>query len=217
MKLLNLKSKTPKVRYKSYKGDFNNKCRNHLLNKVIDEKNHKTYYVRDFSTTSINQKWSTDLTEFSIPAGKLYFSPILDLHNREIVAFDISKRPNFKQIARMLDRAFKKHSNLEGLIFHSDQGWQYQMKEYQEELKNRGIIQSMSRKGNCLDNSPMENFFGVMKNEMFYGYENTFKTLDGLEKAIIEYIDYYNNQRIMVKTQGLTPVECRQLCSNRLV
>lgn len=217
MKVLNLKSKTPKVKYRSYKGDFNNKCSNYLLKTVVDEINHKTYYVRDFSTTSINEKWSTDVTEFSIPEGKLYLSAILDLHNREIVAYCVSKRPNFKQVTKMLDQAFEKYPNLEGLIFHSDQGRQYQMKSYQEELKKRGIIQSMSRKGNCLDNSPMENFFGIMKREMFYGYENTFKTLDDLEKAIIEYIDYYNNQRITLKTKGLTPVEYRQQSLNGLV
>lgn len=210
MKVLNIKGKRPKVRYKSYKGELSNRCDNLLLNKVIDEKKHITSYVRNFKTTNVNQKWTTDVSEFSLPSGKLYLSPILDIHNREIISYSVSKHPNFYQIVDMLKQAFNKHSNLEGLIFHSDQGWQYQMRFYQEELRKRGIIQSMSRKGNCLDNSPMENFFGVMKNEMFYGQEKNYKTLDELEKAIIKYIAYYNNERIMEKTKGLSPSNYRQ-------
>ena len=116
----------------------------------------------------------------------------------------------------MLKKAFAKYENLEGLIFHSDQGWQYQMEFYHQELRKRGIKQSMSRKGNCLDNSPMENFFGIMKNEMFYGHEYEFKTLEELEKAMIEYIEYYNNKRISVKTKGLSPIVYRQQSNVRL-
>ena len=95
----------------------------------------------------------------------------MDLHNREIVSFNISTTPNFEQTKDMLNKAFEKYDNLNNLIFHSDQGWQYQMQSYHEMLEEKRIQQSMSRKGNCLDNSPMENFFGKMKNEMFYGYE----------------------------------------------
>ena len=109
----------------------------------------------------------------------------------------------------MLKQAFDKYDNLRDLIFHSDQGWQYQMQQYHKMLKEKGIKQSMSRKGNCLDNSPMENFFGKMKNEMFYGHEYSFKTLDDLKKAMVKYIDYYNSQRIIVKLKGLTPVQYR--------
>lgn len=109
----------------------------------------------------------------------------------------------------MLDKAFKKYSNLEGLIFHSDQGWQYQMAQYHKILKEHGIIQSMSRKGNCLDNCVMENFFGKMKNEMFYGHAYEFKTLEELQRAMEEYIDYYNTERIKVKLKGLTPCQAR--------
>ena len=138
------------------------------------------------------------------------------MHNREIVAFNVSRSPNFAQTTDMLKKAFGKHGHLEGLILHSDQGWQYQMRFYQQELEKRGIRQSMSRKGNCLDNSPMENFFGVMKNEMFYGHEYEFKSLDELEKAIIDYIDYYNSERIMEKTKGLPPVLYRQQSLNQL-
>ncbi|MFR2768812.1 IS3 family transposase [Thomasclavelia ramosa] len=143
--------------------------------------NRKTVYKRNFTTTGCNQKWSTDISEFHIAAGKLYLSPILDLHNREIVSYDISASPSFIQITNMLDKAFSKYDNLEGLIMHSDQGWQYQMQNYKKKLNDKRIRQSMSRKGNCLDNSPIENFFGKMKNEMFYGYEYTFKTFNQLK------------------------------------
>ena len=194
MSLLNIHGITPRGKYSSYKGGQNGACENLLLSKAVDGEGHGTACKRDFSTAACNQKWTTDVSEFRIAAGKLYLSPILDMHNREIVAFSISRNPNFSQTADMLRKAFAKHRNLEGLILHSDQGWQYQMKFYREELKKRGIRQSMSRKGNCLDNSPMENFFGVMKNEMFYGHEYEFKSLDELEKAMREYIEYYNNE-----------------------
>lgn len=200
---------TPKAKYKSYKGDLNGTVKSQLLNKIVDKENHRTYYVRDFSTTSCNQKWTTDVTEFHIADGKVYLSPIMDMHNREIVAFNVSISPNFYQTMDMLSQAFMKYKDLNGLIFHSDQGWQYQMAQYHSILKDKGIIQSMSRKGNCLDNSPMENFFGRMKNEMFYGHEYTFTTKEHLIKAIKDYIYYYNNERIQVKLKGLTPVQYR--------
>lgn len=209
MSVMGLYGKTPKAKYKSYKGDMNGTTKNLLLDKVVDDKKHKTYYKRNFNTTSCNEIWSTDVSEFHIAAGKLYLSPILDLHNREIVSFNISKSPNFGQIKDMLEQAFDKYDHLEGLKFHSDQGWQYQMQSYHKMLEEKGIQQSMSRKGNCLDNSPMENFFGKMKNEMFYGYEYSFKTLDDLKVAMEEYIAYYNTQRITVKLKGLTPVQYR--------
>ena len=174
MSRMGLYTLTPKAKYKSYKGDMNGTVKNLLLNKVVDEENHKTIYKRNFNATSCNEIWSTDVSEFHIGAGKLYLSPILDLHNREIISCNISKSPNFEQTKDMLDKAFNKHKHLEGLIFHSNQGWLCQMNEYHKALRDKGIIQSMSRKGNCLDNSPMENFFGKMKNEMFYGFEYTF-------------------------------------------
>ena len=209
MSKLNLYGITPRAKYKSYKGDFNGTVDNKLLYKKVDTKKHRTDYIRDFSTTNVNEKWTTDVSEFHIPAGKLYLSPILDMHNREIVSYSISKNPNYMQITDMLNKAFKKYDDLSDLIFHSDQGWQYQMYQYHKSLKEKGIVQSMSRKGNCLDNSPMENFFGKMKNEMFYGHEYEFETLEELEKTMEEYIEYYNNERIQVKLKGLTPCQAR--------
>ena len=209
MSKMGLYARTPKAKYKSYKGDMNGTVKNLLLDKVIDEVNHKTYYERNFKTERCNEIWSTDVSEFHIAAGKLYLSPILDLHNREIVSYNISTSPNYEQIKDMLAKAFNKYKDLKGLILTSDQGWQYQMQDYHKALEEKGIIQSMSRKGNCLDNSPMENFFGKMKNEMFFGYEYTFNTLEELKKEMENYISYYNNQRITEKLKGLTPVEYR--------
>ena len=209
MSKLKLYGITPKAKYKSYKGDFNGTVGNKLLYKQVDTKKHKTEFKRDFSTAGVNEKWTTDVSEFHIAAGKLYLSPILDMHNKEIVSYNISRSPGYMQIKNMLDKAFRKYKNLKGLIFHSDQGWQYQMPQYHRALKNHEIIQSMSRKGNCLDNSPMENFFGKMKNEMFYGHEYEFETLEQLQKAMDNYIDYYNNKRIQVKLKGLTPCQAR--------
>ena len=209
MAKLHLYGITPKAKYKSYKGDFNGTVDNKLLYKRVDTRKHRTDYIRDFSTSSVNEKWTTDISEFHIAAGKLYLSPILDMHNREIVAYNISRSPSYIQIADMLNKAFNKFDDLGNLIFHSDQGWQYQMFHYHKTLREKGITQSMSRKGNCLDNSPMENFFGKMKNEMFYGHEFEFKTLEQLQKAMEEYIDYYNNKRIQVKLKGLTPCQAR--------
>ena len=139
------------------------------------------------------------------------------MHNREIISYSISRIPNFEQTIEMLEKAFNNNHNLEGLIFHSDQGWQYQMNVYKAILKEKGIIQSMSRKGNCLDNSLMENFFGIMKNEMFYGHEYEFESLDQLEQAMIEYIEYYNKERITVKLKGLSPYNYRQQSLNQLI
>lgn len=209
MKILGLFGVTPKAKYKSYKGDQNGTVKNQLLDKVVDEEKHKTFYERNFSTSKCNEKWTTDVSEFHIAAGKVYLSPILDMHNSEIVAYNISRSPNFEQTKNMLFQALYKFKDLTGLILHSDQGWQYQMKQYHKALKDKGIIQSMSRKGNCLDNCVMENFFGKMKNEMFYGHEFEFSTLDELELAMHEYIKYYNEERIQVKLKGLTPVEYR--------
>lgn len=209
MSKMDLYAKKKKAKYKSYLGDFNGTVDNALLYKVVDIDKHKTEYKRDFSTTGVNQKWTTDISEFHIAAGKLYLSPILDMHNNEIVSYNISTSPNYKQIKDMLNKAFIKFSNLSGLIFHSDQGWQYQMKPYHKALEERGITQSMSRKGNCLDNSPMESFFGRMKTEMFYGHEFEFETLEDLKTAMEEYIDYYNNRRLQPKLKGLTPCAIR--------
>ena len=197
-------------KYHSYKGDNGELKENLLLEKVVDEEKHKTTFVRHFETTSPNQKWTTDVSEFKHKDGKLYLSPILDMFDSSIIAYDISKTPDFEQIKRMLSKAFKENTNLDGLIFHSDQGWQYQMKYYKQILQEKQIKQSFSRKGNCMDNSLMENFFGIIKNEMFYGHEEEFETIDDLRFAIENYIKWYNEDRINLKRKGLSPLQYRQ-------
>ena len=195
-------------KYHSYKGDNGEYKENLLLHKKIDTEKHKTVYVRDFSTTKPNEKWTTDVSEFKALNGKLYLSPIMDMYDGSIVSYDISLHPDFSQTKRMIDSAFENNPDLEGLIFHSDQGWQYQMKPYRQWLSAKGIRQSFSRKGNCMDNSLMENFFGIMKNEMYYGYE--YRTVEELKAAMEEYITYYNNERINAKRKGLSPLAYRQ-------
>lgn len=140
MSIMSLYGSRHKAKYKSYKGDMNGTVKSKLLNKVIDEENHKIYYERNFGTQKCNEKWSTDVSEFHIASGKLYLSPIMDLHNREIVSYNISTSPNFEQTLDMLNKAFDKYENLDGLIIHSDQGWQYQMQGYHQALNKKGII-----------------------------------------------------------------------------
>ena len=193
---MGLLGKRPKEKYHSYKGDVGK-----LAPNIIN---------RNFSTDKPLQKWTTDVSQFNCPFGKAYLSPILDMGMGDIVAWDLSLSPNLEQIHRMLDEAFLKFDNLEGLILHSDMGWQYQHPHYQTRLKEKGIIQSMSRKGNCIDNCIMESFFGTLKNEMFYGHESEFKTFEELYKAIEKYINYYNNERIKSKTKWMPPSKYRE-------
>ncbi len=193
MRKCGLKCEIRKKKYRSYKG---------TVGKIAPNK-----LERNFKTDKPNQKWVTDVTEFAIKDQKVYLSPILDLYNGEIISYNISLRPTFNQIMDMLDKAFSKIPDNSRIILHSDQGWQYQMKRYQTRLKEKGIIQSMSRKGNCLDNSVMENFFGILKTEMFYKFK--FNSVEHLISEIENYIDYYNNKRIKCKLKGLSPVQYR--------
>ena len=196
-----LLGKQPKEKYHSYKGEVGK-----IADNVIN---------RDFSTTTPLEKWTTDVSQFNFSWGKCYLSPILDMASNEIISYDLALSPNMEQIKRMLDSAFQKFPNLTGLIFHSDQGWQYQHAYYRNRLSEHGIIQSMSRKGNCYDKCIMETFFGRMKNEMYYGYEKDFKSFEEFSTAVEEYIDYYNNNRIQAKTKWMTPVQYRKssMCS----
>ena len=196
-----LLGKRPKEKYHSYKGEVGK-----IADNIID---------RDFSATAPLQKWTTDVSQFNFSWGKCYLSPILDMATNEIISYDISLSPNLEQIKRMLDNAFRKFPNVSGLIFHSDQGWQYQHAYFQKCLKKYGIIQSMSRKGNCYDNCVMETFFGRMKNEMYYGYEKDYSSYEVFKEAVKEYMDYYNNKRIQAKTNGMPPAIYRKasMCS----
>ena len=164
---------------------------------------------RDFSATAPKQKWVTDITEFKEKDGnKVYLSPILDLFNNEIVSYNLSYSLNWAQVEDMLMQAVKGLNKACGVILHSDQGWQYQMVAYRRILAEHGIIQSMSRKGNCLDNAAMESFFGRLKTECFYGRE--FKTKEEIVDAVRDYLDYYNHRRIQLKLKGLSPIQYRK-------
>ena len=193
MRLLGVKSIIRVRKYKSYKGEQGKIAPNIL--------------ERAFRAAAPERKWVTDVTEFKIKDRKLYLSPVMDLFNQEIISYQLSERPNFKQITSMLQKAFRKLKNGKQLIFHSDQGWQYQMKQYQHLLKQKGITQSMSRKGNCLDNAIIENFFGTLKSELFYIQK--FNSIEHLKREIKEYINYYNNERIKSNLNKMSPVEYR--------
>lgn len=197
MKELGLKAKIrARRRYNSYKGEVGKKADNLIK--------------RRFNASKPFEKCYTDVTEFAIPASdqKLYLSPVLDGYNSEIIAYNLSTSANLEQLRTMLNEAFPEET-YQGTILHSDQGWQYQHASYHLFLEEHGMRPSMSRKGNSLDNGMMESFFGILKSEMFYGFEKTFKSIDELKLAISDYIDYYNNKRIKVKLKGLSPVQYR--------
>ena len=196
MNKFNLQSITRKRRkYSSYQGTIGRIADNHIK--------------RNFEANRPNEKWFTDVTEFNLRGTKLYLSPILDAYGRYIVSYNVSTSPNSFQVIDMLNKAFNNNPNIDNLVVHSDQGWQYQHSFYTKRLEEKNIIQSMSRKGNSLDNGLIESFFGIMKSEMFYGQENNYKDITELKAAIEEYIDYYNNKRIKVKLKGLTPASYR--------
>lgn len=199
MHMMMLAGKRPKEKYHSYKGEIG-RIADNLIN-------------RDFSANAPLQKWTTDVSQFNLTWGKCYLSPILDMKTNEVISYNLSKSPNMMQISNMLEKAFCKFTNTNGIIFHSDQGWQYQHAYYRDELKKHGIIQSMSRKGNCYDNCIMETFFGRLKTEMFYGHEKEFKSFEEFAEAIDQYIDYYNNKRIQSKTNWMPPAIYRQTSS----
>lgn len=162
---------------------------------------------RNFGTLKANEKLVTDVTEFSVQGKKLYLSPVLDLFNREIISYSLSERPVMEIVNTMLHDAFSAPGPEDTPLLHTDQGWQYRMAGYQAKLRAQGMTQSMSRKGNCLDNAVMANFFGILKSECFY--LNRFSDLNELRKAIEDYIHYYNNERISLKLKSLSPVEYR--------
>jgi putative transposase len=193
MGLLGVKSRVRIKKYRAYHGEVGRAAPNVL--------------ERQFKAARPNEKWVTDVTEFSVGGQKLYLSPILDLYNGEIVAFESARRPLFRMIGAMLRRAFTRLGPQDKPILHSDQGWQYRMPVYREALEQRAVIPSMSRRGNCLDNAVMESFFGTLKSE-FYNL-NRFRDLAELQIGLRRYIHYYNHERIRLKLGGLSPVEYR--------
>jgi len=193
MGLLGVKSCVRVKKYRAYHGEVGRAAPNVL--------------ERQFNATRPNEKWVTDVTEFSVSGQKLYLSPILDLYNGEVVAFETARRPLFRMIGAMLRRAFTRLGPQDKPILHSDQGWQYRMPVYREALQQRDVTPSMSRRGNCLDNAVMESFFGTLKAEFYH--LNRFRDLDDLQIGLRRYIHYYNHERIRLKLGGLSPVEYR--------
>lgn len=193
MQNMGLQGKQRKSKYRSYRGKIGRIAPNLLQ--------------RQFAASKPYLKLVTDVTEFAVCDEKVYLSPIMDLYNKEILSYSISLSPNFRQTKNMLNGLFKILPQGARPMLHSDQGWQYQMKEYQSLLKEHNIQQSMSRKGNCLDNSCMENFFGRLKTEMFFGEK--FESVNAFIDKLQEYIYYYNNKRISIKLNGMSPVQYR--------
>ena len=194
MKELGLICRVRMKKYRSYKGE---------QGKVADNE-----LNREFRAEKPNQKWVTDVTEFRLFGQKIYLSPILALCSGDIVTYTISDSPNLLMVTTMLEQAFQKIPDNTGLLLHSDQGWHYQHKQYRKMLEEKGVKQSMSRKGNCYDNSVMENFFGHLKSELLYLQE--FDSVEHFKAELIDYIDYYNNRRIKARLKGLPPALHRQ-------
>ena len=195
MQEMSLKSQIRRVKYRSYRGEVGKTAPN-ILN-------------REFEASRPNQKWATDVTEFKVADRKAYLSPIIDMFNGEIIAYTISDRPDLKMVMDMMHSAKRKIKDTSGVMLHSDQGWHYQHMQYQQTLKKYGITQSMSRKGNCLDNAVMENFFGIMKSELLYLHQ--FSDMEVFKRELRKYINYYNNDRIKLKLNGKSPVQYRTL------
>lgn len=190
---MQLKSLVRPKRFKAFEGASSETAPNHLQ--------------RDFEADHPNEKWVTDVTEFKINNRKLYLSPVMDLYNREIVSYEIAARPLPTMIESMLTKAFDRLGPDERPMLHSDQGWQYRMPAYRKRLQEKRLVQSMSRKANCLDNAAMESFFATLKCELLY--INEFESVETLKDAIHDYIHYYNKDRIKVGLGGMSPAEYR--------
>ncbi len=193
MAQLGLKSAQRIKRYKSFKGSIGIVAPDLLQ--------------RNFNAEAPNQKWVTDVTEFKVGDEKGYLSTVKDLCTREIVAYEQSVRPTMEMVTSMMKKALATLRPGETPILHSDQGWHYQMPDFRKLLSDHNVVQSMSRKGNCLDNAAMESFFAVLKTESFH--KQKFDSTAALRSMIDEYIQYYNTQRISTVLGGLTPSQCR--------
>ncbi|WP_231578923.1 IS3 family transposase [Vibrio hyugaensis] len=190
---LGLKSTVRPKKYRSYRGESGKVAPNVLK--------------RDFSATKPDEKWVTDVTEFKVKEQKVYLSPVIDLFTQEVVAYKVAKNARLPLVTDMLTEALSKLDRGSKPVIHSDQGWQYRHWSYQKKVVDSGLTQSMSRKGNCLDNAVAENFFALLKTEMYHN--QSFKDANDLIEQIEEYIEYYNTKRIKAKLKGLTPIEYR--------
>lgn len=187
---LSLKCTVRPKKYRSYRGPMGEASPNTL--------------ARQFEAEQPNQKWVTDVTEFKVAGEKLYLSPVLDLYNGEIVAYQTATRPRYALVGDMLEQALKRLPEEAKPMLHSDQGWHYRYPSYRDRLEKAGLKQSMSRRGNCLDNATMESFFGTLKSEFYY--RERFDSVAQLQAGLDDYIHYYNHKRIKMKLGGLSPV-----------
>lgn len=162
---------------------------------------------QNFKAEAPNKKWVTDITEFNVKGQKLYLSASMDLYNGEIIAYRSARRPVFELVTETLKGALDQLHERCGLILHSDQGWQYKMLPYRKMLVKHGLTQSMSRKGNCFDNAANESFFGTLKAEFLR--LTKIESIGQLEIGLRDYIHYYNNERIKLRLNGMSPVEYR--------
>ena len=188
-----IRRETKYHRYNSYKGDVGQSFDN-----IIG---------RDFKADRPWQKMGTDVTEFKLSFGKAYLAPVYDFASKEIVAHSISMRPDLAQQQEMLHMLMDAKPQGAEPILHSDMGWQYQHKAYISALADNGFIQSMSRKGNCIDNGATEQVFGHLKDEFFRGQD--WQTFESFKADLNAYITYWNTTRRQVKLKGLTPAQYR--------
>ncbi len=182
MNILGLKAKIRIKKYKSYKGEVGKVAPN-ILNS-------------NFETTSISQKCVSDITEFKVAGTKIYLSPLIDMHTSEVLSYSYRTSPSVELVMEMLDKGLS-NNTYNDLLIHTDQGFQYQNVRFIKYLESKGVVQSMSRKGNCYDNAMADNFFSHLKAE-FYKI-NKFTTLKEFSRKLEEYIEYYNNKRIITK------------------
>lgn len=180
-------------RYVSYQGE---------VGKVADN-----VLARDFTATAPNQKWVTDVTEFRISDRKIYFSPVMDLFDRQIISYAVSASPTLELTTASLREALATLEEGQAPLVHSDQGFQYQHRSWRRLLSNAGARQSMSRKANCHDNAVIESFFGHLKEEMFH--HTRYLSIEAFTTALEDYITWFNTSRGHTHCEGLSPVQYR--------
>ena len=196
LKLMHQENRICQVRrrkYRSYKGQVGLAAEN-----LLD---------RDFFAPTPNSKWVTDVTEFAVLGQKQYLSPVIDLFNGEVISYQLGCAPALGLVTTMLDKALATLDEKTKPMIHSDQGWHYRHMTYRKALASAGLQQSMSRKGNCLDNAVAENFFGHFKEEFLR--QSTFTSINQFRSELDTYIHWFNNDRIRLKLKGLSPVDYR--------
>jgi len=162
---------------------------------------------RDFAATAPNQKWVTDVTEFTVAGSKLYLSPLIDLFNGEVISYTLRSAPKLTLVMDMLEPALKRIQGRAQPVIHSDQGWHYRHHSYRRAIVDHGAVQSMSRRGNCLDNAVAENFFSHLKQEFIR--RRHFSSVQQFREELDEYIRWFNRDRIRARLDGLSPVAFR--------